>query len=264
MMKKRSESDSSDFGDENERLIPDIPGVSFSETETDWRAQADEPDEESEEDLLEEIEQEVRNVLTHSGVESVHNANSEQIIQLWHRMDMSAFLIGDLVLQTTTNKQDSLQNSHAWPNINDVFESSETLVNPYDVRVDLTAQAAPNLIKLGYSELDAYRLPRSANEGEGRAFRVEGWLLDLPFLGSLPERIKSMGLRATRRGSPAIFRATIDEIIRQGHILESETGRKKYDFRIGYENEAYRLEMKRLKNAYRLAQFALSDYSRPK
>ncbi len=250
-----------DSASDSERLIPDIPGVPHSEaTREESGTLFDDPDEESDEDVLEEIERDTRKVLGIFGVEGANSAAHNEIIQLWHKMEMSQTLVADLALLTTTEIQKKSRDELAKPHFADLRERSEVLTNAYDIRRDLIEQIAPNLIKLGYRRLDAYRLPRSNKNDMAMAFRVEGWLLDQFFMQDLPEQI-----RAAVRAAPeqkmdrlTLFTMTMDEIVRQARIVDSEATREQYDLRFSSDVKAYRELRKTLKNAYKIADSTFS------
>src|SRR5581483_3993632 len=90
--------------DLTERLIPDIPGV-YNYDEDDWGSLAEEPEEESEEDILREISLEERKVrkriLETYGIEGLNTVSEENLSRLWERMGMSDYLVADLALKTT-------------------------------------------------------------------------------------------------------------------------------------------------------------------
>jgi hypothetical protein len=248
---------------DSERLIPIIPGVEHSETDPRELGMfsPEELDEGSEEDVLEEISQELKAMLKIFGVERISNADHQEIIQLWRKMEMSQFLVADLALHTTVQKQKSLQNNMVWPHWKDLLEVAETLDNPYEVRIKLINQAAQNLMKLGFGRLRAYSLPRRPDEDAAQAFKIQGWLIGLPFMQDLIPQVNtevkaSGGLRPSR-----VFRLSLDEIIRQARIIDSDEVKGQYDQRITYEARAYQDLQKNIKNTYRIADFGLSKFA---
>lgn len=257
---------SSDFGEEpnfNERLIPAIPGVEYPGLDQDELGVLDEaPDEESEEDVLEEVAEEIRLVLDNFGVEGARKASDAELIALWERMDMNDHLIADLVLWVTSHKRQVLRNELATVDITDIYERAESLVNPPQIRRELIEQVAPNLMKLGYRPLAAYKQPRHPNDDVGLAYRTEGWLLGLPILKDVPKQVNT-AVKASKdkRLKPSqVFRITRDEIVRQARIIDSNEFRRQHDSSISYEAIGYRGLRRMIRDTYRIADHALSPF----
>lgn len=246
---------------EDERLIPDIPGVEHYDYDFDEvGVLADEIDEESDEDVLEKIAQDLKAMLVRYGVGGAANASEEDLIQLWHTMDMSEYLVGDLALFTSTDKQEKLQNRLAVTEMQDLYDRAERLVYAQQVRNQLIDKVAPNLMKLGYGQLDAYRLPRYSNEKRARAFRTEGWLLSLPFTAEVPQQVRAAIMASKERRIPtsAVLAITQGELLRQARILDSNETRADYDHQVSYEAVAYKGLQRSVRNAYRISEFAFA------
>lgn len=255
-------SPGSDFNGDD-RIIPDIPGVRYSESSLESAGTLFEvPDEESSEDALEEIEREIRHLLNVYGVEGINQVPKETIIELWGEMEMSPHLVADLVLYATSEVQQLNRDELAKPNFQDLIERRRIFNNPYDFRSKLVETVAPNLVRLGYSNLDAYRLPRSRDEDLALAFRVEGWLLGQFFMEGLPEQIKVAVRAAPERkiDRSEVFILTRNEIVRQARIIDSRETQQMYDPRITSNAKAYRELQKTVRNAYRIADTAFAKF----
>lgn len=248
--------------DISERLIPEIPGVVANLDDENWGDLTEDPDEESQEDLVGEISKEVRTLLATFGVEGLNGVPQAEITRLWERMGMDNYLIADLALYSLIDTQRLFKDDLRQPKFKDLHERSEVYENPYDVRVKLIENIAPNLQKIGYGQLKAYRLPRGANEDMAMAFKVEGWLAGLSFMEDLPMRIKSERAAAEDRKlvQADVFKVTRDEIVRQARIAESDETKKEYDFRLKSNLEAYDQLLKNIRNAYRIADVALARH----
>lgn len=249
----------------NERLIPEIPGVSIYDDD-DWGSLAEEPREESEDDVLREISSEElrerKKILETYGVEGLNTVSEEAINHLWERMGMSGYLVADLALKTTLETQSMTRNELRWPKFRDLQQRSEVVENPYDIRVQLVEALAPNLEGIGYPDFKSTRLLLRSNEDLAKAFKVEGWLAGLFFMKDLPDRLKSeIAAEKDRRIKQGkVFKVTLEEVVRQARIAESQEVRDSYDFRLTTALESYDQLLKTLRNSYRIASDAFAKF----
>jgi hypothetical protein len=251
-----------DSDSDSERLIPEIPGVIGGQDVETWGDLTEDPEEESQENLIKEINKEVRSLLTTFGVEGLHGVPQEEIGRLWERMDMDTFLVADLVLLTSIESRRLYRDDFRQPKFRDLKERSELSENPYDVRLKIIEEVAPNLLKLGYGRLKSYRLTRHQDENLAFAFKAQGWLTGLSFMSELPAVLNSQRAAAPdRRLSPAkVFGITREEILRQGRHAQSTEVKALYDFRLTSHQEAYDLYLKSIRNAFKVAEAAFSRY----
>lgn len=256
------EPESSEQEGFSERLIPEIPGVLPNYEDDNTGDLNDDVDEESDEDLIEGVAKEVKTLLTKFGIRGMNNARQPDIVRLWERMIMDNHLITDLALFSMIDAQKVFRDELKIPSFNDLFERSEADENPYDVRIRLIEEVAPGLQKIGYSELKAYRLLNGPNEELATAFKALGWLTGLSFMSDLPQR-----LNAERAASEdhklkrsKIFEITLDEIVRQARVIESEEAHSTYDLRLNSHLEARDRLKETMRNAYRIAEYAFTKY----
>jgi len=253
-----------DIEDISQRLIPEIPGVTTSpdDEEESWGDLTDDVDDESEEDLIDEINKEVKSLLTRFGIEGINAAPQAEVVRLWERMGMDNYLLADLALYSRIDTQRVFKDMLRSPKFKELKEISEIAENPYDVRLKLVEHIAPNLHKIGYSELKSYRLPRGHDEDLALAFKVEGWLAGLSFMQDLPAHLRSAraGVKDHKLSQANVFKVTMEEIIRQARIAESKEVKDQYDFRLESNLEAYDRMLASIRNAYQIADSAFSKY----
>lgn len=212
--------------------------------------------EESSGDILKDIIDEVRNKLQAFGVKGALSARQEELIDLWHSMDMSTHLMDDLVFFTLDHKQRALRNQFAKVSFTDIRERSTTVSdNPYVLRTKIAEDIVPELVKLGFKKVEAYRWATQGPEDRTQVVRRLGWLLRQPFMQSFPQLINSeQAAQEVPLNVPKILALATQEVNRQLKIHSSKEQKARFNHRISYERELYDEVRESLENALNMCE----------
>lgn len=214
-----------------------------------------EPDETSE-DVLREITTEIRHKMSLYGVRGLSAATHESLVDLWHQMEMSSYLVDDLVFFTLDHKQRTLYNPFAKVSFNDLGERSSTVTNnPYILRTKIAENVAPNLVKLGFNQRQAYRWALQGSEERTQAVRRLGWLVGQPFMNALPELIKSEeAAQGSNLKMSKVLSLATQEVKKQLDIHRSKQQKSRFNHRISYERDLYQAFEKTLQNTLNMCE----------
>jgi hypothetical protein len=212
--------------------------------------------EETSGDILRGIVDETRSKLHAFGVKGALSARHEEIVDLWHSMDMSSFLLDDLVFFTLDHKQRTLRNSFTKVSFTDISERSTTVSdNPYAIRTRIAEDVVPELVKLGFNKVEAYRWATQGPEERTQVVRRLGWLLRQPYMEAFPQVVKSEeAAHDTPLNVPKILALATQEVSRQLKIHSSKEQKARFNNRISYERERYDEVKESIENALNMCE----------
>lgn len=218
--------------------------------------------EDTSEDVLEGIAQEIGTRLSLYGVEGLDRVDPKEFVELWHEMDMSHYLLDDLVFYVLDDKQKVIGNSYVSINFTELRERSSCVSNnPYVIRHHIVEKIAPNLVNiLGFNESQAYKWSQNqANEDRAQAIRRLGWLIEQPFMKSFPHTIRQMEADANRRLKiPEILSEATREVVRKLVVHRKNVEQRKNISRISYEIEHYEQMEKSMINAAKMCNISFT------
>ncbi len=251
------ESNDGEFTEDPELRGEDWTPEELEERATDVFGEPEylEPDETSEE-VLRGITTEIRHRMSLYGVKGLSSATHESIVELWHQMEMSSYLIDDLIFFTLDHKQRTLGDPFAKVSFSDLNERSSTVTNnPYILRSKIAENVAPNLVGLGFKKHQAYRWALQGPEERTQVVRRLGWLVGQPFMRDLGDIIRSEeAAQGAHLKVPKVLALATQEVKRQLDIHQSKEQKSRFNYRIAYERDLYDAFEKSLQNTLNMCE----------